>query len=104
MMNKDEHAQQKADRALGVLENMRRATPAPFFYTRVQSRIGSMRMRHADHRRSIRVLAGFAAIVALVLLNVVTIVRLTGDSDSSSLGKDNLESFADEYSMSYNLY
>ncbi len=102
MMKNDTHAQEQAERALSALEHIRRTAPAPFFFTRVKSR--TLQKSGARHRGSVRVFAGIVAIAALVVLNIVTVVRLTDTNDPSTLARDNLESFADEYSLSYTLY
>jgi len=105
-MKPGERNQHRVDDALSALDAVHRTTPAPFFYTRVKARIlaAQTRSTHFSDGVRVRMLAGIAGIVVLVLINVFTIVRLTQTGGNPIQGKDNFESFADEYNLSYSLY
>lgn len=95
---------EKVDIALNSLENIERASPSPFFFTKVITKI-----RHAQpavwERWStffLRPTIAFAAICLVIAINVF--VMYSNIVSSFALNDQTEVTFVDEYSMATSLY
>ncbi|MEP6616735.1 MAG: hypothetical protein ABJA57_09165 [Ginsengibacter sp.] len=98
-MKEKSSIEQKIDKAISSIDDIQRATPVPFFYTRLMARL------NADPQSSWGKLAGFiarpaiafATILLVIFINVFAIYQKADTNISSS---DSTEVAAvDEYSQ-----
>lgn len=93
---------EEIERTLASINGLRQAEAPPFFYTRLQARIG----RNEEPKQGFwmmvtRPAVSFAAVALLMLLNVAMIVRYVRSNEVSPTqkNKSGLEQFAEAYNL-----
>lgn len=98
-MKDNRSIQAKIEEAMQSLDGVQRATPGPFFFTRVQAK-----MERPDQSQWERIVAFVTrpvvavSVICFVLLLNATVIVNQSDSKSSSKGQQEI-SLADEYSL-----
>ncbi len=102
---KDEFINKKIEETMRSMDNMERATPRPFLFTRLEARMESEKnMWNKVSSFVARPMVAFACICFVLILNAM-IIFLSGTSGNSLTQQGSELATADEYSqVSYNLY
>ena len=102
---KDEFINKKIEETMRSMDNMERATPRPFLFTRLEARMeGEKNMWNKVSSFVARPMVAFACICFVLILNAM-IIFLSGTSGNSLTQQGSELATADEYSqVSYNLY
>lgn len=102
---KDEFINKKIEETMRSMDNMERATPRPFLFTRLEARMeGEKNMWNKVSSFVARPVVAFACICFVLILNAM-IIFLSNTSGNSLTQQGSELATADEYSqVSYNLY
>ena len=95
-MKNTERAERKADQTLKVLDELQRAEPKPFFYTRLQARMQQQTERLP--RWVLKPALIWSGLAIIILLNIGMAINYSKRND---YGRDeqNAGSFAEEYGL-----
>ena len=85
----------QVEKTLARLDNLRKATANPFFYTRLKSKLEQPPVRFMSSSWELRI--GVASLVLLIALNIVSLLRLTTRQQGTP--QTTVESFAREYGL-----
>jgi hypothetical protein len=102
-MNTNDHIERKVEETLASLDGIRRAEPAPFFYTRLMARVERGEDTGMGHFISLISRPSFviaAAVLFLILNGYILMGFLNGRKDLRS--DDMSQSLAVEYSSAQN--
>lgn len=84
-MNNGSEIQRKVDAALASLDNIERAAPNPFFYTRLEARLEKNQVNVWERvsRAVTKPVVALASLAFLVLLNAAVVVQGMSDPDNT---------------------
>ena len=102
---KDEFINKKIEETMRSMDNMEKATPRPFVFTRLEARMeGEKNMWNKVSSFVARPVVAFVCICFVLILNAM-IIFLSNTSGNSLTQQGSELATADEYSqVSYNLY
>jgi hypothetical protein len=95
----------EVDKTLSELDEVRPAKAKRFFYTRLLARMRAEESSRSGAVRSLRrrLVLATAAVAALVVINIVTLVHLAGQR-SAVARENNLATFAEQYNFTSDQY
>ncbi|MGH2649392.1 MAG: hypothetical protein ACRDE8_17560 [Ginsengibacter sp.] len=96
---KDEKVHKKIDEVMHSIDNIRKASPRPFLFTRLEARMQKEKNIWANMASFVaRPVIAFACICIIIVVNAVVI--FSADSSKNSLAQQNSEfATVDEYSQ-----
>ena len=95
-MKKSEKIDQEIKDTLQVLDDINKASPKPFFYTRLEARI--QRRYSPATTWSLRPAVIWSGIVLIVLLNITVAINYSKKANDS-VNEQNAGAFANEYGL-----
>ena len=96
-MENPKKIEQKVEKTLQVLEEMQRAEPKPFFYTRLEAR---MQKRDALLPKwTLRPVFIWSGLILIIVFNIGIAISYSKKADYAK-AEQNASSFADEYGLS----
>lgn len=97
-MKNTDKAERKVEQALKVLDEMQRAEPKPFFYTRLQARMQKQTEREVLPRWVMKPALIWSGLVIIIVLNVGIAISYSSKTGYSR-NEQNASSFAEEYGL-----
>jgi hypothetical protein len=103
-MNKRPEIEKKAEEMLNSLGRIQRATPAPFFYTRLKARLDRKEKNawEATGRFFVRPVVAIAALCLILLINGLIFFRQEQQDTTARLADQNEQTLASEYGLATN--
>jgi hypothetical protein len=95
-MKNTDRTERKIDQTLKVLDDLQRAEPKPFFYTRLQARMQKQTGAEVLPRWVMKPALICSGLVVIVLLNLGMAINY---SKKASRNEQNAGSFAEEYGL-----
>lgn len=102
-MKKQEHISEEVEKTLNSLDNWQPVKTDPFFYTRLQAR---MQKRQEEHKWAWffdSALLKPALAVAIVAINVVTLIHYSNQTSQAVSRDEAIESFTNEYALNQSM-
>lgn len=97
-MKEDRHIKQQVEQTMQSLDGIKRAQTDDFFYTRLEKRLEDRKETAIFSISKMRLSAAVAALFALILLNVLTVLEYDQSFGTKKTEQaQNLEAFAEEY-------
>jgi hypothetical protein len=101
---KNKNAEREADKTLSLVDSVRHVHAGPFFYTRLKARMQSETTEHkVSHAPYFRFSLAVIGFLLLVLLNGYSLWHSLAQTNDA-VKKQQIASFAEEYTLTYNLY
>lgn len=97
-MKNTDRVERKIDQTLKVLDDMQKAEPKPFFYTRLQARLQKQTEVGALPRWVIKPALLWSGLVIIIVLNIGIAVNYSKNTDYNR-NEQNASSFAEEYGL-----
>ena len=97
-MNNTDRIERKIDQTLKVLDDIQRAEPKPFFYTRLQARIQKQTEVEVLPRWAMRPAFIWSGLTIIILLNIGMAISYS-KNDNYRGQEQNAGSFAEEYGL-----
>ena len=103
-MKNPENIEKRVSGALGSLDGAHRATPGPFFFTRVQARLNNMENSIWESISSLLARPGIAiaGISLVILMNAIVLFK--GEEGSPVLAEQSEQVFTEDYNMAINSF